>query len=117
MQTRSLGLTHIGTMPDPKPIAEMTSKSAPLPHSGAHPTEPVKPSDTQINEAIKTANSALKSISSSLEFSKDKLSGKDVIRVIDTSSKEVIRQFPTEEMLSVSRMIDQFKGVLIHQKA
>ena len=116
MQTRSLSLTRLGTIPDPQPIAEMTPKSTPPPHSGAYPTEPVKPSDSQINEAIKIANSALKAISSSLEFSQDSRTGKNVIRVIDTSSKEVIRQFPTEEMLSVARAINQFKGVLINQK-
>ncbi len=75
-------------------------------------------SDSKIlGQAIVTANTALKSISSSLEFSKDTSTGKDLVRVIDTKSNEVIRQFPTEEMLSIARAINNFQGLLIDQKA
>ena len=118
MQTQPSNLTSVGTVPGPQPapIAGMTPKPVSFPNSGVHPTEPRKPSNTEVNEAIKTVNTALKSISSTLEFSKDKDTGKDVIRVIDTCNKEVIRQFPSEEMLSIAKAIDQFKGVLIHQK-
>ena len=118
MQTTLSKLINIGTIPEHQstPVAGMTPKPVSFPNSGVHPTEPIKPSNTQVNEAIKTVNTALKSISSTLEFSKDKDTGQDVVRVIDTSNNEVIRQFPSEEMLSIAKAIDQFKGVLIHQK-
>jgi flagellar protein FlaG len=78
---------------------------------------PEIPNAKILGQAIVTANTALKSISSSLEFSKDTSTGKDLVRVIDTKSNEVIRQFPTEEMLSIARAINNFQGLLIDQKA
>jgi flagellar protein FlaG len=75
------------------------------------------PTDSELNKMIDTANKALGQIASSLEFSKDKSTGVPLIRVYDRDTKELIRQFPTDEMLSVSKAIDHFKGILIQQKA
>jgi len=86
-------------------------------HADVAQKDPVKLSESEVNQAIVTANAALKSIASNLEFSRDENTGKSLVRIIDTGTKEVIRQFPTAEMLSISKAIDNFKGLLIHQKA
>jgi flagellar protein FlaG len=88
-----------------------------IPRKSVSEKTPRTPDAKIIDEAISAANTALKSISSSLEFSKDSSTGKDLVRIIDTNSNEVIRQFPTEEMLAIARAIDNFKGLLIDQKA
>ena len=83
----------------------------------AQKAPPASPSDLELRQAIKAANTALKSIASNLEFSRDESTGKYLIRITDTSNNEVIRQFPTVEMISIAKEIDNFKGMLIHQKA
>lgn len=88
-----------------------------IPKKSVSEKTPEIPNAKILGQAIVTANTALKSISSSLEFSKDTSTGKDLVRVIDTKSNEVIRQFPTEEMLSIARAINNFQGLLIDQKA
>ena len=116
MQTISSNLvmanqTEIKSTPVHAPLIG-TARSADTPREAQNKT-----SESEIKQSIKVANAALKSISSSLEFSQDASTGRSLVRIIDTSTNEVIRQFPTEEMLSISRAIDGFKGVLIHQKA
>lgn len=86
-------------------------------HADVAQKSPIRLSESEVNKAISTANTALKLIASNLEFSRDESTGKSLVRIIDTGTKEVIRQFPTTEMLSISKAIDNFKGLLIHQKA
>jgi flagellar protein FlaG len=76
-----------------------------------------RPTPEQIAEAIATANKALKSVSSSVEFSLDQGTGKTVIRIIDSSNHQVIRQVPSEEMLAIARAVDRLQGLLLRQDA
>lgn len=71
----------------------------------------------QVEEAAKAVNDFLKPINNSLQFQLDEDTGQTVVKVIDTATKDVIRQFPSEEMLSIAKAIDKMKGLLIHQKA
>lgn len=80
-------------------------------------TQKAEASRAQVEEAAKAVNDFLKPINNALEFQLDDDTGKTVVRVIDTATKDVIRQFPSEEMLSIAKAIDKMKGLLIHQKA
>lgn len=78
---------------------------------------PIQASAADIKQAIETANKALKQVTGDLEFAVDAASGRTVLRVIDTSTQQVIRQFPSEEMLAIARAIDRFQGLLLKEKA
>lgn len=67
--------------------------------------------------AVQTANAYAQSVSSSLQFSLDEDTGRTVVKMIDTATDEVLRQFPSEEMLSISKSIDRMQGLLINRKA
>ncbi len=47
----------------------------------------------------------------------DDSTGKTVIKVVDSSTNELIRQIPSEEMLEIARALDRLQGLLIRQKA
>lgn len=53
----------------------------------------------------------------SLQFSVDEESGRDVIKVMDKDSGEVVRQFPSEEVLEVIKSLGQATGVLFNETA
>lgn len=72
---------------------------------------------TQVEEAAKAVNEFLKPINNMLQFQVDEDTGKTVVKVIDLATKDVIRQFPSEEMLTIAKAIDKMKGLLIQQKA
>ena len=54
---------------------------------------------------------------SSLQFEVDGESNKVVVRIVDSDTKELIRQIPSEEMLAISESLDKLIGFLIAQKA
>lgn len=71
----------------------------------------------ELEEAVKQVNDFLKPINNSIQFNLDDDTGKTIVKVIDLATKDVIRQFPSEEMLSIAKAIDQMKGLLVQQKA
>ena len=71
----------------------------------------------QARRAVETINRQLEAAAKNLRFSVDDSTGKTVVRVVDTSTGEVIRQVPSEELLAISRSIDRLQGLLFDQQA
>lgn len=70
-----------------------------------------------IKSAVKKVQDFVKQSATDLSFSIDEESGERVVKVIDRSSKEVIRQIPSEEMLQIAHALDKLQGILLKQKA
>ena len=69
----------------------------------------------ELKEAVGKLNANMQANGRSLEFSIDEDSKRTVVKLIDVSTKEVVRQYPTEEALRISKSLDSFMGRLIHQ--
>ena len=79
---------------------------------------PKQASVEELKRAVAAINQAMQQSDRNLEFSVDSDTKKTVVRVVDTSTGEWIRQVPTEAALAISRSIDQFqRGLLLSQKA
>lgn len=77
-----------------------------------------QPTAAQLKDAVDSLNEAMKQHNSNVEFSIDKDTRQTVIKVVESQTGQVIRQFPSEEILAVSRAIDQMQqGLLVKQKA
>jgi flagellar protein FlaG len=70
-----------------------------------------------LNAAVEAANRAMGGLANNLEFIIDEESKRTVVRVVNKETRQVIRQFPSDEMLSISHAIDRLQGLLIHQTA
>ena len=57
----------------------------------------------ELKTAVAELNEGVQNIQRNLLFSVDEESGREVVSVLDASSKEVIKQFPTEEALILAR--------------
>ncbi len=76
------------------------------------------PQATQLRNAVGKFNDVMRQSKQNLEFSVDADTKKPVVKLVDTETGDVIRQIPSEEMLSIARSIDQFQqGLLLKQKA
>ena len=61
----------------------------------------------ELEKAVQGLNEHVQSVQRELQFSVDKDSGHTVIKVMDIATKEVIRQIPSEEALSVARQLNE----------
>lgn len=76
------------------------------------------PQATQLRNAVGKFNDVMRQSKQNLEFSVDADTKKPVVKLVDTETGDVIRQIPSEEMLSIARSIDHFQqGLLLKQKA
>lgn len=76
------------------------------------------PQATHLQNAVGKFNDVMRQSKQNLEFSVDADTKKPVVKLVDTETGDVIRQIPSEEMLSIARSIDQFQqGLLLKQKA
>lgn len=73
--------------------------------------------ESQVEHATEVANRFMDSLSLNLQFSVDKEVNKVVVKVVDTATHEVIRQFPSEEMLAISKALDKLQGLLLKTQA
>lgn len=71
----------------------------------------------QVQQAIEDVRSAIAPVAQDLNFSIDEDTGKTVVKVVDTSTDEVIRQIPSEEIISIAKALDKLQGLLVQQKA
>ncbi|GGP24598.1 flagellar protein FlaG [Silvimonas amylolytica] len=74
---------------------------------------------TTLNDAVGKLNEAVKNYANgnSLQFSVDPDSQTHIVKVIDSQTKDVIRQIPSEQAIAIAKAIGQFEGLLIKDKA
>jgi flagellar protein FlaG len=111
----------------PQTLEAAAPSSAATPAPPAPPAVPAPPEKTRtasaeelrssVQDAVKRANETVQVLRSNLQFTVDEATGIDVVKFIDVTTKEVIRQIPSEEMLALARRLDEIKGLLIKDKA
>jgi flagellar protein FlaG len=80
--------------------------------------EPQHVSAEALNSAVTALNQAMQQSNQALEFSVDTDTQRTVVKMVDTSTGELIRQFPSETTLAIARGIEEFQqGLLLTQKA
>ncbi len=75
------------------------------------------PTPERIRQAVHDIRRAVEPIANNLYFSIDQESGKTVIRVVDSKTREFIRQIPSEELISISHALSRLAGLLVQAKA
>jgi len=108
---RNVGITKID---------KVDATKLPLPCSGnSLPQQAEQPelNRAELDNAVKQLNDYVQNLQRDLQFSIDKGSGRTIIKVIDSETKEIIRQFPSEEILKAAQQIHAGNGLIIHAKA
>ncbi|MBZ0131680.1 MAG: flagellar protein FlaG [Rhodocyclaceae bacterium] len=78
---------------------------------------PPRPDREQVLEVARQLQHITEPVAQNLQFTVDGETGKTVIRVVDSATKEVIRQIPNEEVLAIARAMDRLQGLLLKGKA
>ena len=70
-----------------------------------------------VEEIVDNLNEVAQQVERQLQFSIDKDSGKTVIKVIDATTDEVVRQIPSDEILTLQRRLGSLTGLLLKTEA
>lgn len=108
------------SVPQPSPDPTAQAVSLEIAQKAVLEKAPAPPSLDQAAESFRTY---LKNLPSDLQFQKDEQTGYVVFKVVNPVTKEVIRQYPPEEVLAIARHLRQFAqrkdqpGILLDQKS
>ena len=71
----------------------------------------------QIEKTVDEIRRHIEPVAQNLLFTIDKDTGKTIVRLIDSSTKEVLRQIPSEELIAIARALGKGQSGLIERKA
>ena len=107
-----------------RPFAEPSRQAVPAKaidanknSQAAQDKNPNNPSSLSVEDAVKRLTDFVAPTQSQISFSIDEESGVSVVKILDSQSKEVIRQFPSEEAIALAQALDKLQGLLIKDKA
>ncbi|WP_246047171.1 flagellar protein FlaG [Colwellia ponticola] len=93
---------------DEAPVAPLLSKTSPQELPAEQPL-----TATQLDKVAQQLQDFVGDLNRNIEFSVDKDSGRDVIKVIDKDSGDLLKQYPSEEVLTlVSKLSDMVGGFI-----
>lgn len=98
----------------------LNEASLPLPVASsevARAVVPLESTSKALKDATESINKFVQLQVKNLAFSVDEQTGVTVVKVIDTQTKEVIRQMPTEEALAIAKALDKLQGLIFRGNA
>ena len=104
--------------PDPQLRATRQAAAVPdQPEVAKAGAEPAEADPKEVQQRVEELNAAMKQHASSIQFSIDDDSGRTIVKVVDTDTDTVLRQYPSKELLAISKQIDKFQGMFIKTQA
>ena len=74
-----------------------------------------KPNGKQVQQSLDDINKVMASFSISVQFKIDPDYKELIVKVVDQDTGKLIRQIPTEEVVKMSKAMDNLKGLLFAQ--
>ena len=127
-----------GISVSPPPLQSSSANHAAQPASGTVQTsqakvvsQPEKSADTSgsnlenerrdsfesLKVAVEKTQKFVNLKASDIQFSLDEDSNKMIVKVIDRTTKDVIRQIPSKEMLDIAEALEKLQGLLVKEQA
>ncbi|UTW02776.1 flagellar protein FlaG [Amphritea atlantica] len=94
--------------------AQQTTAQKP---AGPGPADFSQQSVEALHETVAAINDFMSQFQRTLNFSVDQEGGQTIIKVIDKSNDELIRQIPSEDFIAISKHIEQMNNLLFSEKA
>ena len=113
----SSGLVSSGSAQVAKSDSEVITQVVSTPIQSSNINEVVAPVRESIEKIAADLQKFVQSMGRDLNFSVDETTGYHVVRVVDQSTGELIRQLPSDELLKLAREFEQLQNALVSQRA
>lgn len=70
-----------------------------------------------VEQAVERLKQFVATADADINFAIDGNSGVSVVKIVDRSTKDVIRQIPSEEAISLAMALDKLQGLFVREKA
>lgn len=76
-----------------------------------------QPTREQIDDALRQLHEAMPNEARNLLFSVDRDTGRAVVKIIDSTTKELIVQIPSKELLALTKSLSKLVGLFVTDQA
>ncbi|SEG58569.1 flagellar protein FlaG [Marinobacterium lutimaris] len=97
------------------PVRTLNASTEAVQQSGA--AEQPGPTAEDLQAAVEKMNQLMDNTNRSLRFAVDDSTSEMVVKVIDMTTDEVVRQIPTEEQLKFSEFLEGMVGLIFDERA
>ena len=97
------------------PVSKPAAPVEPI-QSSFKVNEKTKISSNDIQQAIDQLNMRMQDMNRNVNFSVDQASGRDVVRVTNQNTGELVRQLPFEDTLQFMRNLEHMIGLIFDKK-
>ena len=111
------GSQPVGSVTRPPASPEVSPFSKDAQPKEVQSSESVASSREDLEKAIEDVQIMMELRNRSVTFSRDEEAGAEVIKVIDSKSGDVIRQMPSEELLTFMRNLTRMLGTFVSKEA
>ena len=111
------GSQPVGSVTRPPASPEVSPFSKDAQPKEVQSSESVESSREDLEKAIEDVQIMMELRNRSVTFSRDEEAGAEVIKVIDSKSGDVIRQMPSEELLTFMRNLTRMLGTFVSKEA
>lgn len=70
-----------------------------------------------VEQAVERLKQFVSTADADINFAIDSNSGVSVVKIVDRSTKDIIRQIPSEEAISLAMALDKLQGLFVREKA
>ena len=113
-----MGIEQLGPGTQTMIVAIKPQESSPTRMSAdSHNRRNGVPASPDVQTIQKAVQEITQPGASTLEFDTDVDTGKVVVKIMDSTSGELIRQIPMEEMLVLAKSLDRLQGLLLRTTA
>jgi len=95
-------------------VEQVENKKIPSDFTAINKTESI--SKEQLEELAVKLQEFVGDLDKSLKFETHQESGRDVVKVLDGESGDLIKQFPSEELLGIITNLSKASGILVNEK-
>jgi flagellar protein FlaG len=97
--------------------AENTPVKAPERSDKAETQDSATNKQPSVDDAVKRLSEFISASRPDISFTIDQASGKQVVKVLDSQTHDVIRQIPSEEAIQIASALDKLQGLFVKDKA
>ena len=114
---QSAGTLSSSTAPQVKTDAEIITQVVTTEIKPSNINEVSQPTREAVAKAAADLQEFVQSMGRNLNFSVDETTGYHVVKVVNPSTGELVRQLPSEELLKIARDFQRLNNVLVSQRA
>ena len=114
--TNSNGLAKSAPTPSVEPKGDASAHLQTIVQAEFKVNEKFTISTQDLQVAVDRLNQSLKEMNRDVNFSVDSSTGKDVVRVFNSNTGELVRQLPNDEMLNFVKNLENMMGMIFDNK-